>query len=581
MGWTVWYQLVRAEAPSAEELAALAAAAAVANATPWDAEPFRLRVRQPPASDGVHVDGASTIAMSLDESEDGPRMVAAINAALDALPGSSLRLHDDFGAFGVVDGRCSLEGDAADSPSDVDPGELVAIEDLVQTATPLPAELDRALAARALDGAATVIEQALAALGTLDRADPRRSAVLGLLETVPLLQRAQIGLDRYQSLGRPHETREYVGTVVSQLDDVTPLVPAFIAAWQRPTGIYHYGDMPWRQATRDRFARAPEVIGQMASDLAAAEREDGDSELPLRRAEHAAAYLARSGAPAAIATLIDLVRRWRGQDAHWRLRSYLLDGCRRALGDFPHPRAAATMALELAGCRPFGQPRDALLQGLARVDPHRALPVLRQACAGRAGMRAVIEALAAAGTGEALALLDALRRYPLRGARDAIAWLDREAGRPTAEVAPMPAPELLLDHPDRDVRQDALEALIQRGDPALYTALVHAEALHRALQRHDEGSSCGPSWYGWEERGVVPEPILRASSEEKLAWAAGEGAERLGPQVQLDAMEPVRRLGAAAVAATYPEQRIVFTAGETDALLAEEATNLSALRAGS
>jgi hypothetical protein len=582
MGWTVWYQLVRAEPPTADELTALAAAAAAANAEPWDVEPFRLTVRSAPSGDGVVVDGASKIAMSLDESDDGRRMVAAINAAVDALPGAVLRLHDDFGAFGVAGGRCSLDGDEPEAPIVIEAGELVAIDTLVKTRMALPASLAGALAALAAGTFAadrakpTVIAQALAALGALDRDDPRRGHVASLLDAIPLRQRAQVGLDRYGELGH-HQTREYLGAIVDELDDVTPLVPAFLAAWQQPTGIHHYGDMPWRSATRDRFARAPEVIARMTADLADAETADTDSELPWRRAEHAAQYLARSGAPDAVAALIALLRRWRGRDGHWRLHAHVLDASRTALGTIPHPQAVATLLLELAGRRPFGNPRDALLRGLARIAPQRALPVLRQACAARSGMPSVVEALAAAGTAQARALLDELRDYPHRATRDTITRLDRQDGRPATDPPAMPAAESLLAHPDREVRQDALEALIQRGDRSLYLTLLHAEALHRQLQLRLENSSVGPGWRIWEERDLVPAAVLRLPIDRQLAWAAGEGAASLGPQLALEAMEGVRQLGVAAVVASYPEQRVVLSADETAALLAEEEANLRAL----
>jgi len=585
MGWTVWYQLVRARAPSTEELAALAGAVEEANAAPWDGEPFRLAVRREPASDGVIVDGASKIAMSLDETEDGHRMMAAINAVLAALPGASLRLHDDLGAFGILDGRCSLEGEVPEPPSPISSGELVAIDALVPTRKPLPAGLDKALAALAggvFDGSRTtptVLGQALTALTTLDRNDPRRVAVHALLEAVPEMQRAQVGLDRYGTFGRLYETREYIGKVVDQIEDVRPLVPAFIAAWRHPKGLCFYGDMPWSQATRDRFARMPEVIAQMEADLVTAEHKDGDDELPWRCAEHAAGYLARSGAPRAVAALIALVRRWRGRDAHWRLRLHLLQPARKALGDFPHPRAAATLALELAACRPFGNPRDAMLRGLARLAPHRALPILHLACDRRAGMRGVVEALAAAGTPEAMALFDTLRAYPHRGTRAEIAWQDRQAGREPIAEPPMPAPEALIAHADADVRQDALEGLIQRGDRTLYTTLLHAEALHRKLQvRHDDSSN-GPSWRAWEEHALVPPAILRMPLDRQLAWAEGEGVAQLGPQVHLEAMESVRRLGVAAVVADYPDPRVILSADETAALIDEEDSDLQALLA--
>jgi hypothetical protein len=580
MGWTVWYQLVRAEPPTADELTALAAAAAAANAEPWDAEPFRLTVRSAPASDGVVVDGASKIAQSLDESDDGPRMVAAINAAVDALPGAVLRLHDDHGVFGVADGRCSLDGDEPEAPTMIEAGELVAIDTLVKTRISLPTSLAGALAALAAGtfvadrAKPTVIAQALAALGTLDGDDPRRGPVASLLDAIPLRQRAQVGLDRYGKLGH-HQTREYLGAIVDELDDVTPLVPAFLAAWQRPTGIHHYGDMPWRTATRDRFARAPEVIARMTADLAAAETADTDSELPWRRAEHAAQYLARSGAPGAVAALIALLRRWRGRDGSWRLHAHL-DASRKALGTIPHPQAVATLLLELADRRPFGNPRDALLRGLARIAPQRALPVLRQACAARSGMPGVVEALAAAGTAQARALLDELRDYPHRATRNTITWLDQQDGRPVTDP-PMPAAESLLTHPDREVRQDALEALIQRGDRSQYVTLLQAEALHRQLQLRVDDSSFGPGWRIWEERDLVPAAVLRLPIERQLAWADGEGAASLGPQVDLEAMEAVRRLGVAAVVAGYPEQRVVLSADATAALLAEEEASLRTL----
>jgi hypothetical protein len=194
-------------------------------------------------------------------------------------------------------------------------------------------------------------------------------------------------------------------------------------------------------------------------------------------------------------------------------------------------------------------------------------------------MRGIVEALAAAGTPEAMTLFDALRSYPHRGTRGEIAWRDRQAGRVPIDEPPMPAPETLIAHPDAEVRQDALEALIQRGDRALYTTLLQAEALHRGLQLRDDKSSNAPGWRVWEEQALVPQAVLRMPIDRQLAWAEAEGVTHLGPQIHFEAMVPVRRLGVVAVVATYPNPRLSLTADETAALLEEEDANLSSLRA--
>jgi hypothetical protein len=580
MGWTVWYQLVRDTAPSRQELVALASVAATANQRPWDAEVFQLTVRRAAAPDGIIVDGANKISPDVGGSDDATRMVAAINAVLDALPGAALRVHDDLGVFGVEGGRCSLDADPAEAPTAVAFAELAHIAELVPPRVSLPATLEKALATRArgaFEGSTarpTVIAQAMSALDALGGDDPRRPDVLGLLEAVPPVTRAQVGIERYAALGRGHRARAYLGDLLASIEDVTSLVPAFLAAWCAPTGTYYYGDLPWTAATRDRLAAHPDVVARMEADLASAERDDGDEELPWRRAEHACDYLGRSSSPHACAALIELVRRWRHGTPHWRIESYLVAPAVQALGAAAPAHAFATLALSLAGASPLSRARDAALAGIARIDPLRALPILRRACAGEAGMRGVVTALTIAGTADARALLESLRGYPLAEVRGSLGLSDSAESR----TATGPSAEELLTHRDAAVRLAALDDLIERGDRSLFVTLVHADALHQQVQRRFERSIHVPGWRIWRDQGIVPDDVLRASFRGRLTWAEGDGAAILGPQRHLDAMEPARRLGVAAAAATYPDPRISFSDDERAALVADEEASLLALR---
>ena len=580
MGWTIVYQFVRPDPPTVAELAALGALVRKANADGWDGESFGLAIRREASADGVIAEGMSKLGMSLDESDDAERMVNAINAVLAALPEARVRLFDDYGFFGIDEsGRSTLTGDPTEKPIDVAYGELVALSELVPPVVTLPPTLRKALERMGehkpeMAHKPTVIAQALTAHATLNDDDPQRPQIDALLDSVPLVDRAVVGMCRYGSLAKQNDVRCHVlGLVdeVARLGDVGPLVKPFLAAWRKPRGLYYYGDMGLADTTIVRLAEHADVRRQMAADVAESEDADANEEMPFRRAEKAAQFLAASGEPTAIAQLVELVRRYRNADVTWRLRLYTLDAAVEALGKFPHPAALATLIRELP--RQFGRRAGgAALAGIARLSPERALPLLRRHLDTHSHVSTVATALAAADTAEARAeLASLLAHYPLFYVQNAVGH--------ALGVAPhqveIPPPEARLSHLDADVRSWAVHDLVKQGDRSLFVSAVLAKGLNNAIQQRDKGTQSHTSWGDWEED--MPEHIRYGSLADQLAWANGEGASVFGPQTILDAVAPVLQHGVAAVAATFPTPRFELSDEEVTALDLEEAASLAAL----
>jgi hypothetical protein len=570
MGWTVSYQLVRDAALTDDERDALVKLVNAEDRRGYDAEGFRLAVARLPGAVGVLACGMSKLGGGL-EDRDARQMVAAINAAHAVLPGSELRLSDDLEVFGIEDGRCSLTGvPTAELVEDV--GELVAVRELTAATVPEPlagllARLARGepLPAQTAALDARLIKLAFATIKTLKYDDPSCEPIKGLLRRVPRDRLIERGFkDLKTILNNPAISVFY--DAVDAVDDVAPLVTGFLTIWRKPAGLYWYGDLGFSQRTWDQLARDPRVIAQMTADLEAVTLEA--DEMVHRRAERSARVLARSGDPEALRAVIGLVRRWRLDRLPMLLEYHARNGAIRALCEHGGAAGYATVALEIERERSV-QRRGDLARGLARLDSARAAPIVARLIDGTGGHLDLARAAASIGGADGAAMLARIAALPLARLHDWIPRLCRDHGIEPPPLPPLPPDEERVVHPVEEVRDEALEALIERRERGLFVALVWAEALHRALQARERGSSSAPGWKGWED--LLPEKIRRTTTVKQLAWAAGDGAKVLGPQTSIAALVPVQQAGLPVTLAAFPPALFRFSDDERAGLLAEEA----------
>ncbi len=534
----------------------------------WDGEGFGLAVARETGASGVLAAGMSKLGGGL-EDRDATRMVSAINAALDALPGAELRVSDDFDVFGIEAGRCSLTGEPTAELIE-DEGDLIAVRDLVTPAVPEPLAglLSRHARGERLPPAvldAKLIKLAFKTIKGLTYDHPSYPAIQDLLRQVPRDRLIERGFKDLKSiLNNPAIGVFY--EAVEAVDDLAPLVPGFLAAWRKPGGLYWYGDLSFRDRTWDRLARDPRVIAEMTANLAAVTLDAG--EMVHRRAERAAQMLARSGDPDALRTVIAMVRRWRLDRLPSLLEYRSRHGAVRALYEYGGAAGFATVALELerAGSAHL---RGVLGRGLARLDPGRATSIIVRLLDGSAGHSELAHAAVAIGGADGATMLARIATVPVARLREWLPRLCRDHGIAPPDLPPMPSDEERLVHVVEDARQEALSALIARRERGQFVALVWAEALHRALQTREHGSSSGPSWTSWDD--LLPDKIRHTSAAKQLAWAAGAGAEILGPQTQIPALAPVMRAGLPGALADFPTGSFRLTDDERAAFLAEEA----------
>jgi hypothetical protein len=571
MGWTVHYQLVRDAALTDDERAALVKLVTAEERRGYDGAGFGLAVARRPGAVGVLASGMSKLGGDF-EGRDANQMVAAINAALDALPGSELRVFDDYEVFGVEDGRCSLSGEPTAELVE-DEGELVAVRDLIAPSVPEPlagflAQLARGepLPAQSAALDAKLIKLAFTTIKTLKYDHPSYEPIKGLLRQVPRDRLIERGFKDLKTIINNPAIRVFYDAI-DAVDDLAPLVPAFLAIWRKPGGLYWYGDLGFSQRAWDRLARDPRVIAQMTADLEAV-TVDAD-EIVHRRAERSAQMLARSGDPEALRTVIAFVRRWRLDKLPTNLQYQSRSGAVRALCEYGGAAGFATVVLEIDRERSAHR-HGALALGLARLDGARAASIVARLIDGSAGHSDLAQAAASIGGADGAATLARIAALPIARIRDWIPKLYREHGIEPPVLPPLPPDEERIVHPAEEARNEALEAMIERRERGLFVALVWAEALHRALQVRERGSSSGPGWKGWED--VVPEKIRRTSSAKQLAWAAGDGANVLGPQTPIAALVPVQQAGLPAALAAFPPAVFRFTDDERARFLAEEAT---------
>lgn len=545
MGWTVTYQFVRDERASDAELGALSAVVAEANAQDWDAEQVDLGIAAAGATTTVIAEGTTKLAMSLDESDDATQIVDAINAMLAVLPGASLRVEDDFGAFGAdKHGRCSLEGEPTEPPLDIAAGDLVSLEQLASAEAP-----------------------------------PQRPDIEAQLDSLPVVERARVGLSRYRAAANQHDERRYILACVEQAvraGETESLVEPFLEAWRNPKGLYFYGDLYFDDATTAALGAVDAVRDQMACDVTETETAEGDSEMAFRRAEAAVRFLVLSGDPVALAQLLDLQRRYRDTEVPWRLRSFVLDATIQQLARHPQPAALATLMLAAATGDPTSGVVTAALRGVARVDGERTIPLIECFIAERVSMAEMTEALADADTPRARELLRELLAYPERVVRNTAARALAASGESVGSLPSPPPPEQCLRHADENVRRQAIETLLERRDRALFVSLALADALSAELQCRRYGGYSTASFDTWSD--ILPEQLLYGSLQERLAWATGEGAGVLGPQTILGDLVAVREQGVKAVADTQPPLHLDLDL-DVAALRAEETAALSALKA--
>jgi hypothetical protein len=459
-----------------------------------------------------------------------------------------------------------------------DEGELVAVRDLVAPSVPEPLLGLLSLLARgeapppaALD--AKLIKLAFKTIKGLKYDQPYHQAIQDLLRQVPRDRLIERGFkDLKTILNNPAIGAFY--EALDAVDDLALWVPAFLAAWRKPGGLYWYGDLGFTERTWDRLARDPRVIAVMTADLAAVTL-DAD-EMVHRRAERAAGVLARSGDRDALCAVIAMVQRWRLDQLPTHLEYRSRSGAVRALCERGGNAGFATVALELerAGSAHL---RGVLGRGLARLDAGRATPIVMRLLDGSAGHQDLANAAVAIGGADGAAMLARIAALPVARLREWLPRLCRDHGIDPPEFPSMESDEERLVHVVEDARREALEALIAQRDRSRFVALVWAESLHRALQTRERGSSSGPSWQGWEA--IVPATILHTTATKQLGWAAGAGAEILGPQTPIPALAPIMRAGLPGALANFSTGEFRLSDEERAVFLAEEAGFVDRARA--
>src|SRR5688572_7687499 len=93
MGWTAYYQVLRATPLVDQEIVELAELMRRQRKQAWDAETFFIRVAKSSRSDQVIIDGWNKIS-----EHDIPRLEIALGE-LTRIVGGELRVNDDYGAI--------------------------------------------------------------------------------------------------------------------------------------------------------------------------------------------------------------------------------------------------------------------------------------------------------------------------------------------------------------------------------------------------------------------------------------------------------------------------------------------------
>lgn len=512
MGWTAYYQVLRDAPLREDEIARVAELVRRQRKQPWDGEPFRVAIARVPRADRVIADGWNKLSMD-DASSDTELLQAALDE-LTRLLGGELRVRDDFGA--LTKGK---------KPVDVPYGELVDPTELV--AAP-PVAVDSA-----------DITSLLEALIATEDSEQRKDVLARLAASDALAVVRAIYAD-YPTLGRNYYVRDALRDALDRLPDPAQVAREFLAVWNAPSGTYYYGDMRLPQAFMAAIGAVPEVAAQLARDFGAIDNA-GDDELPYRRAAAAAEVLIAAGQ---LRPVIETLRARRSAQGSWRLRSYGFDDPHRTLAELGDQRVVPTLLLFLGRAKKFGLEKF-VMRGLVRLAPERARPHVLELAKRGVHRRECIEWLRALGGNDELA--------------------DQLAARAQA-----PIQERAIDV-DQETRHDALRELAGRKDRSMFTSLVLAEALDKRLRARTDYPGMPFSWRDW--KGVIPDELFDATTEEKLEWSkTALAAQDVWPEVAeiLDA-------GAAKIAERYPNETLDFDEPTLAALEAEETAQLATL----
>lgn len=581
MGWTAYYQILRARPLDDAELAMLADFITHHNRPPWEGEGFGLAVTRAPRADRVVGFGWTRLAAAVEDGADQRRLCDVLTALPSVLRDVEVRVLDDFGCFGFDAATGVVSLDAATAPAPVEltdadregfasPGVLIG----PRMRPPSPD------AQAVIDGAAPPTREALRAAlidhAALPPSHPARPALAASLAALPPRALALAGLDVHADIAADAATWRLVTHALEAVDDVAALVPGFLAVWSAPRSLYWYGELAFPDATLDALVAAPAVEARLLADVAAG-LVAGEIELVHRRAEHAARLLGRGRSPVALLALLDAVRILRdgGMSAVQRYHTYpgLLAGLIRA----EVPAVVPTLLLELGGGPASAHQRRDALAPLARLAPAQVSPLLVALAEAGEALWEVIPALAIVGDAAAIAALRGLCELPIAHERERAADALRGLGvEPPPAVAAPPA-EALVTHRCGAVRERALRELDQRDDRALAVSLVAACALDAAIRRR---AGDDVRHYRLPAQ-VLPEPLRRAGLDAQLAWLRGDGAATLPPQIVWPSVRAiVDGADVAALAAAVPPPWPPLDAAAVEVLRAEEAAVIAALRAG-
>lgn len=579
MGWTVFYQVIRAHRFDEHELAAVSALERDVNAEPWDSEPFGLAVATRDTPEQVIARGFTKLAMNVDESTDASRICDALTRLQRLVPDACVLASDDFGVIGWDEATgFSIEGGANPPVLDVEgEAEWKSLDELVPPPAPkLKKKLAAALAAHAggaLDDAARHDEAMIVqALELVAKKDGPREAVQGLLRACDADAVARVGLSAYGRIHHGYDARRTLADALRLATDRIALAPLFLAAWSRPKGLYFYSEMDLPHEFAANVAAQPAVTARLIDDMKRAEEERAPEELVSRCAERAAELLARSGQRAAIAHLVGIARRWRRRELPRHVDHYVLHPAIEFLGRWPHPLAAPSLVLALDGSTLLARAHHQALLGVARARPEIARDLVASALDARIRPDAALEAAVLLRDTSLLAVIEPFLAYPDERTRDRAAEaVEATTGTRLPARAVDHDPESLLLHRDLQVRHAALRAIGKRADPALFLALAIAEWIDAGCQKEiTRRSYTHPiDWRPWNE--MVPREILDARDNKRLEWAIDVAPSVLGEQRMLAAVAPwVGAKLADAVAALGPF-RLTLDAAKLEQMVREEA----------
>ncbi|MDB4958102.1 MAG: hypothetical protein JWO36_5671 [Myxococcales bacterium] len=573
MGWTAYYQILRDRPLDDRELAALDDYLRTSNQPPWESEGFGLAVTKATRTDRVLGEGWTKLPMDLDDSTDHQRLCDALGGLRAIIAGVELRISDDFSTFGfegeqvVLGGRggpALVELANADRATFADPGSLIPPRHAV-----LPAEVTTFIEGQ--DATSEQVQAALLELAQIAAEHPSYDTLCKRLSAAPHVALAQAGFAVYREINRSHAWN-LVRTALENLDDVQPIVAGFLSIWCNPHGIYWYGDMSLPDRTRDALARVPDVEIQMRTDLAESV-EGSSSELAHRRAERAAHMLGYARTPTSVLALVEAARTMRDRPMSSDQRHHTSPGIQQGLIIAGVPAVVPTLLLGFDAAHGLlGRQREAL-PVLAKLAPARVLPVLRHLAGLGDALYEVVMALEIARN---VATLRELCEFPVAWHRERAFEALRKLGEQPPPLGELPAPESLVTHTCREVRESALAILERTKDPAIVTSVIAVHVLNAAIGRRFNGSVGS---YG-EFMELLPDDLRFAAHDVQLAALRGGQVTTLPAQIIWPAVQPILDGHADALAANYAPPELHFEPATATQLREEEAIVMDALRAG-